>query len=379
MGLMDGINIAILNIQLTCQYVCLICYVDKLECKLLKNNESWQEFTFDLGNMACESGEVLMQAKLHYHQHGALNAQKDNLIIMPTYYGGEGVSNRAWVDDPLSPLHNKDYCIVIPCLFGAGESSSPSNTEGEQHGAHFPAMSYLDNVKAQHKLIATQFEGATIRLVMGWSMGGMQSLQWATHYPDKVQSALAICATAKCYPHNAVFLEGVAACLLADQAFNKGNYSTPPINGLTAFAKVYASWAYSQAFYRNGLYKQLGFESVDDVINYWIDDHLNQDANNLLTQLRTWQTGDVYKYKHDINSNENVEKLHCPTILMPSSSDLYFTETDARADAEQLGADCIPLQSDFGHVAGGPGRLPDETQAIYQAIATLLAKTENEC
>jgi hypothetical protein len=61
---------------------------------------------------------------------------------------------------------------------------------------------------------------------------------------------------------------------------------------------------------------------------------------------------------------------------MPSSSDLYFTETDARIDAQRLGADCIPLQSDVGHVAGGPCRLPNETQAIYKAIGLLLEKTQ---
>jgi len=93
----------------------------------LKNSNKWVELEFDLGDFPLESGEVLLNGKLYYHQLGALNAPKSNLILMPTYYGGQGVSNRAWVDDPLSPLHARDYCVVIPCLFGAGESSSPSN------------------------------------------------------------------------------------------------------------------------------------------------------------------------------------------------------------------------------------------------------------
>ena len=70
-----------------------------------------------------------------------------------------------------------------------------------------------------------------------------------------------------------------------------------------------------------------------------------------------------------------VKPLSCPAILMPSSSDLYFTATDACRDASDLGIDCEVLESDFGHIAGGPGRLPAETGAIYRAAQSLLDRT----
>jgi homoserine O-acetyltransferase len=59
---------------------------------------------------------------------------------------------------------------------------------------------------------------------------------------------------------------------------------------------------------------------------------------------------------------------------MPSSSDLYFTSEDASRDARELGADCQILESDFGHIAGGPGRLRAETREIFGAVERLLAK-----
>ena len=341
------------------------------EVKVLKSNDKWQEYVFDLGEFELDSGEVLSHGKLHYHQLGALNAPKDNLIVLPTYYGGMGVSNRAWVDDSASPLHMQGYCVVIPCLFGAGESSSPSNTPGAQAGPHFPSMSLADNVRAQRALLRAKFQDAMPRLVMGWSMGGMQALQWARLYPEHVGSVLAVCATAKCYPHNRVFLEGVASTLSADADFDGGHYREPPARGLTAFATVYAGWAYSQAFFREGLYRALGFESVEQLLDFWVEDHLQQDANNLLLQLRTWQTGDVIGAAEDAA----VKPLSCPAILMPSSSDLYFTATDACRDASDLGIDCEVLESDFGHIAGGPGRLPAETGTIYRAAKNLLDRT----
>jgi len=342
----------------------------------LNLNDKWCEYDFELGDFQLDSGEVLQDARLHYHQIGAPDAPTDNLVILPTYYGGRGSGNRAWVDDPNSPINSARYCVIIPCMFGAGESSSPSNTAGPQGGAGFPRITLGDNVRAQHALLEARFPGVKPRLVMGWSMGGMQALQWAASYPQEVGSVLAVCATARCYPHNRLFLEGVASALKADQAFAGGAYKTPPVSGLEAFARVCASWAYSQAFFRDGLYEQLGFASIDALVEYWIDDHLNQDANDLLTQLHTWQHADVLRYREEQAATDTGSvTLSCPGILMPSSTDLYFTEADARIDAEILGAQLIVLNSDYGHIAGGPGRLPNETNAIFAAVESLLLQS----
>lgn len=335
----------------------------------MKTQHQWRENTFDLGDFPLDNGAVLAAGRLHYHQYGALNAPKNNLVIMPTYYGGTGAGNRAWVDDPASPFHGGDYCVVIPCLFGAGESSSPDNAGPGQAGPDFPAVSLADNVRAQRELLRARFADAAPRLVMGWSMGGMQALQWARSYTSRTGSVLAVCATAKCHPHNRVFLEGVASALRADARFNGGRYARPPARGLAAFATVYAGWAYSQAFYRDGLFRALGFDSIDELLAFWVEDHLQQDANNLLAQLRTWQDGDT------TGGEDPATPLSCPAILMPSSTDLYFTAQDAAHDARALGADCQVLQSDFGHIAGGPGRLPAETATILAAARDLLQKT----
>ena len=301
------------------------------------NREYWQEHDHELGDFTLQSGVVLRSARLHYHQFGALNAPKNNLVLLPTYYGGTGASNRPWVDDPASPLGGGDYCVIIPCLFGAGESSSPSNTPPPQAGPDFPLTSIADNVSAQQALLAARFGGATPRLVMGWSMGGLQALQWAQAYPTAADSVLAVCATAKCYPHNRVFLEGVAAALTADPAFAEGRYPVPPARGLSAFATVY--------------------------------DHLSQDANDLLLQLRTWQSANL------LPAAGEKARSHGPGILMPSSTDLYFTAEDATRDAASLGMECRVIESRFGHVAGGPGRLPEETRCIFAAASELLAAT----
>lgn len=333
----------------------------------MKNKLYWQEHEHALGDLVLESGTVLRKARLRYHQFGALNAPKDNLVLLPTYYGGVAASNRAWVDDPDSPLGSGDYCVVIPCLFGAGESSSPSNTPAPQSGPDFPQVSIGDNVRAQQLLLQARFGGANPRLVMGWSMGGMQALHWHRARGNAVGSVLAVCATIGCYPHNRVFLDGVAAALTADAAFADGHYRTPPVRGLGAFATVYAGWAYSQAFFRNARYRELGFADIGDVLDYWREDHLQQDANNLLLQLRTWQQAPLP------TADADDAQPGCPGILMPCSTDLYFTAEDAAHDATVLGMKCRVIESEFGHVAGGPGRVAAASRQIFAAAAELLA------
>jgi homoserine O-acetyltransferase len=103
-----------------------------------------------------------------------------------------------------------------------------------------------------------------------------------------------VCGTARTSSHNAVFLEGVRAALIADAAWMDGEYRAPPSRGLRALARVYAGWGFSQDFYNNEIYRQLGFTSaLDCVTGFWETRYMKRDANNLLSMLRTWQLNDV--------------------------------------------------------------------------------------
>lgn len=331
------------------------------------------EQQFQLGNTQLQNGELLRDGWLSYVQLGELNAAADNLILIPTYYGGTHSGNLPLIGahGPLDPAR---YCIVIPNLIGNGRSISPSNSPNNQAAGHFPHVSLYDNVKAQKRLLESRFRDAAPALVMGWSMGGMQALQWGCLYPDKVRRVMSICATARCWPHNQVFLEGVKAALTCDPAWHGGGYHHQPNAGLKAFARVYAGWAYSQAFFRDELYRQLGFDSIPALLKYWEEDHLAQDANNLLAVLESWKSADISN--NDLyagNFSAALGAITARTLIMPCTTDLYFTEQDAAWEAAQMpNAVCQPLSSDWGHCAGAPGRNPQDTAQILAACAKLL-------
>ena len=336
-------------------------------------DKQWLKDDFEAGDLLLSSGEALSSARLHYHQIGELNAPKDNLILLPTYYGGAATGNHPWVGND-SPLNPDEYCIVIPSMLGAGESSSPSNTRGPQAGPGFPAVSLYDNVMLQKRLVDRVFGGAGIALVMGWSMGGMQALQWGCLFPEKVRGVLATCCTARCYPHNQVFLEGVKAALTCDQNFQNGRYQSPPRQGLRAFGRVYAGWAYSQAFFRHERWRELGFGSLEALLQFWEEDHLAQDANNLLAMLHSWQQADISDnpvFRGDYDTA--LAALTMPTRVMPSVTDLYFMAEDAQYDASGMpGAVFEALPSEWGHIAGGPGRERQSHQNVLAAARSLL-------
>jgi homoserine O-acetyltransferase len=316
-------------------------------------------------NILLQSGIELPEVTLVYETHGTLNDAGDNCILLPTYYTG---TNRSYarVIGGGHALNPDKYFIVIPNMLGNGVSASPSNMPAPYHGANFPNVTIGDNVLLQHRLLSQVLKVRQIALIYGWSMGAMQAYAWAAHHPEMVRRVLAVCGSARCWPLNHVFLQGVRAALLADAKFNGGTYNAPPEAGLRAFGRAYAGWAYSAAFYRDALYRNLQYDSLEAFLRFWEADHLAWDANDLLAMLWTWQNADL--------AAGALRNITAKTIIMPCDQDMYFTLEEARIEAAIIpDAELRPIYSDYGHCAGAPGLLPAETAVIEQAMRELLA------
>ncbi len=328
---------------------------------------------YSLGEVELQSGQTLTEAKLAYQVYGSLNAAKDNVVVMPTFYTGTHYRNEGFFGAGRAIDPAKHFIVSIN-LFGNGLSSSPSNAAPAQAGADFPAITFYDNIRCQHQLLTAHLGVSRIALVTGWSMAGCQSFHWASQYPDMVEAILPFCGSARTSPHNWVFLEGVKAALTADSEFNQGRYSHPPVKGLKAFGRVYAGWAYSQTFYRDGLYKQLGFDSPEALLMDWENDHLNWDANDLLAKLSTWQSGDISandRYQGDFIAA--LQGIKAKTIIITGSDDLYFPPEDNAIEADHIqNGEHRVYQSPWGHCVASPGNDPGFAQYLDLAINQLL-------
>ena len=329
---------------------------------------------YELGDIELLSGETLLSAKLAYKTYGALNSDKNNVILLPTFYTGTHKRNEGFFGANRAINPEKHFIISIN-LFGNGLSTSPSNANKKQRGSKFPTITLWDNIKCQHELLTKNFDIEKIALVTGWSMAGCQSYQWAAQYPDMVEAILPFCASAKTSEHNFVFLEGVKAALCADPIWNNGDYSSPPIEGLKAFGRVYAGWAFSQSFFREKKYKELGFKNVEELLIDWENDHVNNwDANNLLTKLLTWQQNDISTGPiYNNNFTEALNRIKAKAILMPCSHDLYFPPEDNEFEVKHMqNAELRKFDSIWGHCVANPGNDKNFEVALDNAINDLL-------
>jgi homoserine O-acetyltransferase/O-succinyltransferase len=332
------------------------------------------ESVFDLGDMVLQSGETLRNAKIACKTHGRLAADKSNVILYPTPYSAQH-ADIEWLIGPGKALDPDKHFVVVLDQLGNGLSSSPSNTPPPQDRSRFPAVTNQDNVAAQFRLVTEKFGIDKIALVVGWSMGAQQTLQWAVSHPDKVERIAPFCGTAKTTPHNAVFLEGLRAVLTLDPAWMKGDYENQPAAGIRAFARVYAGWGFSQPFYKQALYRQMGFGSLEEFLTgFWEKRFLRRDANNLLSMLGTWQSNDVGAAPKFGGSLERaLGSIKARALVMAAQTDLYFTPEDIEAEAALIsGARFCVIPSVWGHQAGN-GLNPQDAHFVDAEIKKLLA------
>jgi homoserine O-acetyltransferase/O-succinyltransferase len=329
---------------------------------------------FAIRNFDLQCGATLPQAEVVYQTYGELKGDRSNAILYPTSYGAQH-TDIDWLIRPDGILDPTRWFIVIPNMFGNGLSSSPSNCEicglAEQ-GFWF---SHLDNVRAQEQLMREALGIEQIALVYGWSMGAQQAYHWGALFPERVARIAALCGTARTTDHNRIFLESLRASLTADPAWTGKGFDRMPERGFRAFARIYASWAASQAFYREQLYLQHGYKSLEDYLwRGWEENYRKRNPHNLLTMIDTWlhcDLSDNPAYQGDYEGA--LAAIQAQVLVMPSLTDLYFTPEDCMAEANKIpNAAYRPIPSIWGHRAGNPYQNFDDRAFIRQAVWELL-------
>jgi homoserine O-acetyltransferase len=325
---------------------------------------------FDLGDLRLHGGMTLPGAQLTYQTYGKLAGDKSNVILYAAHH-----TDIEWLIGPGRILDSDNYFIVIPNMFGNGLSSAPSNMAETYGMGRFPAFNHWDNVQAQRRMLGEVFDIDHLALVYGWSMGAQQALHWGAIFPVKVAALCAVCGSAHTSPHNKVFLEGVRATLTADPAWAEGGFTARPVRGLRAMGRLYAGWAMSQAFYREGKHLELGFASLEDyLVRAWEGSFLRRNGDDLLSMLSVWFHSDISDneiYSGDLAAALGAIKARA--MIMPSRTDLYFTPEDAEAECAQMpNGEFRPIESIWGHRAGNPTDNPDDEAFLRAAVADLL-------
>lgn len=112
---------------------------------------------FELGELGLQCGETLPEARLAYKTYGRLAPDRSNVILYPTSYGAQHFDTE-WLIGLGRVLDPGGWFIVIPNMFTNGLSTSPSNCVEACRYGNWPAISHVDNIGAQRRLLREVFE-----------------------------------------------------------------------------------------------------------------------------------------------------------------------------------------------------------------------------
>ncbi len=210
--------------------------------------------------LTLDAGVLLSPFQIAYQTYGTLNAARTNAVLICHALTGDQhafnvhpvTRKSGWWETmvgPGRPIDTERYFVICPnviggCMGSTGPASTDPRT-GRPWGLDFPVITIRDMVRAQAMLL-DQLGIATLFSVAGGSMGGMQVLQWAASYPDRVFSALPLATATRHSAQNIAFHEVGRQAVMADPEWRHGRYlveDTNPRRGL-AVARMGAHITY---------------------------------------------------------------------------------------------------------------------------------------
>ncbi|MBW4042943.1 MAG: alpha/beta fold hydrolase [Acidobacteria bacterium] len=334
------------------------------------------EGALELGDLEVERGGAIRDARLVYATYGTLSPDRDNVVVYPCSYTATH-DELAWLIGPDGVLDPTRWFVVVPDMFGNALSSSPSQADPHDPTAWPAVVTVADNVRAQHRLLTEVFDVQRVAAVYGFSMGAGQAYHWAAMHPELVDRAIVVCGSARTAVHNQVFLRGLLRVLeAAPEHLGGGRFAAEPVAAKRAFAEVYAGWGLSQDFYRAELYRTvLGFADLDAFLRKdWVEDFARSKAADLYAQATTWLHGDISATgEHAGDLPAALAAIRAKVLLVPSETDLYFRVADNEAELEHLRDGRLAvIPSIWGHWAGSPEGLPDETAFLTRVVREFL-------
>ena len=207
-----------------------------------------------------DAGVELSPFQIAYKTYGTLNAERSNVVLIcHALTGDQHVASihpvtrkSGWWETmvgPGKPIDTERYFVICPNVMGACMGTTgPSSTDpktGKPWGLDFPVITIRDMVRAQAMLL-DHLGIESLFAVAGGSMGGMQALQWAASYPQRVFCSLPIACATRHSAQNIAFHEVGRQAIMADPEWRGGRYlleNSNPRRGL-AVARMGAHITY---------------------------------------------------------------------------------------------------------------------------------------
>lgn len=254
------------------------------------------------------SGQVLPELKLAYSTIGE-PAGEPVLILHGTTGSAASMLNPAFAGElfgPGQPLDARRYYVILPDAIGTGRSSRPS--DGLR--MRFPSYNYDDMVVAQYRLVTEHLRIQRLRLVLGNSMGGMQTWIWAQKYPQMMDLAVPMASLpAAMSGRNWILRRLITESIRNDPAWKGGDYTQQPPS--LRFASVFYQFATNGG--NQGLTKAAPTrEKADTLLDQRLQAPFAGDANDHLLQ---WEAS------RDYDPAPGLERIQARVLAINSADD----------------------------------------------------------
>jgi homoserine O-acetyltransferase len=274
------------------------------------------EKDFTVHDFKFANGQTLSTMNLHVTTIGephknASTGHTDNAVLIMHGTGGTGhqflVSQFADVlFGPGQLLDATKYFIILPDGIGHGLSTKPS----DGLHAHFPNYRYNDIVRAQHQVIFDNLGIDHLRLVMGTSMGGMQTWMWGEMYPTDMDALMPLaCCPVEIAGRNRMVRKMAIDSIRTDPEWMGGDYKTQPrgLHGAIYSLMIMGSSALQM------LKQSPTREAADRTLERTVASYMGRlDANDFLYQFES---------SEDYNPQPDLEKIVAPLTAINSMDD----------------------------------------------------------
>jgi len=304
--------------------------------------------------LKCASGDALESFELMTDFYGELNEKKDNAVLVchafsgSHHAAGKRDSNIGWWDEFIGPDKtidtNRFFVISVNNLGSCFGSSGPLSKDknGERFNNNFPQLEVIDWVESQ-KMLADKLGIKKWHLVIGGSLGGMQSLQWAVSYPKMVKKVGILAAAAKTSSQNIALNEVEREVIRKDGDFHGGKYlefNKSPVKGLKA-ARMLGHITYLSAKnmdQRFGRKLQNTDSKIAEDIDFEIENYLQYkggkfaesfDANSYILLTKVMDKFDIAD-RYDNSLEVALENIDAEVLVVSFTSDWMFPSSNGK-------------------------------------------------
>ena len=300
-----------------------------------------QQFA-SLGDLKLQSGQVIRDCRIGYRTFGQLNDDKSNAVLFPTWFGGRTQDLVDLIGPGKMADSSKFYVIAVDAL-GDGVSCSPSNSR-TQPRMKFPRFAIRDMVESQHELLTRLLHLTHVHAVMGISMGGMQTFQWAIAYPDFMDKAIPIVGSPRLAPYDLLLWQTMIDAIEQNPLWKKGDYRNQPVpREVEQIGQLAVS---TPEHYNREMTREKFFASLKQPAD------TNFDSNDRIRQAEAMMGLDV-SAPFGGSMEKAAAAVKAPLLVIVDAHDHMVTPGPALDFAKLKGAQTLVLENDCGHL--GPG------------------------